>query len=215
MQRQDILNAFFNGESTSDSEMLSVFLDFREESITKFIREITDIIRGKGLAIGLDCFSPSLARMVGQNLPSLTPLADWTKIMVYRHAYGPATLPYELSHLVEWLISKSELSDSKIYKILSKSLSFQSLSTSLEKLPLEISSEILATEIERGIQSNSGKLLVGIESVEIPGVSEPNEEAIITDLVAIKDLEIAGLAISWDLWRIPLNWLELVSKIWL
>ncbi|MFC1997524.1 hypothetical protein ACFLXI_07975, partial [Chloroflexota bacterium] len=61
---------------------ISAFLDFRQNSITQFVAEISETIRVAGLEVGLDCFSPSLTRMVGQDLSTLNPLADWTKIMV-------------------------------------------------------------------------------------------------------------------------------------
>jgi hypothetical protein len=70
LSRQDMINALIN--SNSGFELLDAFLDFRHNTITKFIKESVDIIRCAGLEVGLDCFSPSLTRMVGQDLAQLT-----------------------------------------------------------------------------------------------------------------------------------------------
>ncbi len=98
----DVLGSLF-GKNEPDTEILSAFLRFRQNTIIRFIQEVTALIRSSDLEVGLDCFSPSLTRMVGQNLRALAPLANWTKIMIYGHAFGPATLPFEFTDLVNWL----------------------------------------------------------------------------------------------------------------
>ena len=67
-------------------------------------------MRAADLEVGLDCFSPALTRLVGQDLAALAPLADWTKLMVYGHARGPATLPYEIGALADWLAATGDFS---------------------------------------------------------------------------------------------------------
>ena len=56
--------------------------------------------------------------------------------------------------------------------------------------------------------------LTGIELVEIPRVSTLNDTQIKADLGAIKALGADGLALSWDLWHMPLERLELVRSVW-
>ncbi|MFC1996460.1 hypothetical protein ACFLXI_02495, partial [Chloroflexota bacterium] len=85
--------------------------------------------------------------------------------------------------------------------------------SSLHKIGL--SSAALANEYYLGRQmAESGNLLAGIELVEIPGVSELDQKQIDVDLHAIQAAGADGLSLSWDLWQIPLERLELVHTIW-
>jgi len=73
-------------------------------------------------------------------------------------------------------------------------------------------------ELERGRTvwapaTHPGALLVGIELVEIPGVAELKTEQIRADLAAVCAGEADGLVLSWDLWHMPLDRLELVSSV--
>ncbi len=203
------------GEKDCDATNLADFLEFRQHTITGFIQEAGSIIRSADLEVGLDCFSPSLTRMVGQNLSALAPLADWTKIMVYAHAFGPATLPFEFTDLANWLIEQKGFDEryalAKLTKFTSLSLPAQRVTLHKKGFP----PEALAAEIILGQRrADSSQLLAGIELVEMPGVSELNAAQIEADLVAIKAAGADGLSISWDLWHIPLERLELVRAVW-
>ncbi|HBY08334.1 MAG TPA: hypothetical protein DEH22_11285, partial [Chloroflexi bacterium] len=138
-----------------DVAPLSAFLDFREHTITQFIIEAVKILRATGLAVGLDCFSPSLTRMVGQDLSALAPLADWTKLMIYGHARGPATLPYEIGALANWL----ELPESEALAQIDTTLG---LALTAAPSPLHALPSTLAAEYHRGRRSAvRGQLLAG------------------------------------------------------
>ena len=56
-----------------ESEPLSKLLEFRSRSITRTVAAAAAVGRQRGLAVGLDCFSPALARAVGQDLAALAP----------------------------------------------------------------------------------------------------------------------------------------------
>jgi hypothetical protein len=206
-----LVHTLFDGTE----KYLHRFLDFRQRMITEFIFEITSIIRSGNLAIGLDCFSPSLARMVGQDLKSLTPLADWTKTMIYGHAFGPATLPFELTDLLTWLRKNQGIEESMALTNL-LGISSLPITKPLRSLQnVDISSGNLATEYEFGKRmAGSSTLLAGIELVEISGVSELNSIQIDADIRALKAVDAGGLSISWDLWHIPLDRLDIVSSAW-
>jgi len=51
-----------------------------------------------------------------------------------------------------------------------------------------------------------------IELVEIPGVAELDDIAMQNDLAAVRDTRPDGLVLSWELWNIPLQGLELVHS---
>jgi hypothetical protein len=56
-------------------------------------------------------------------------------------------------------------------------------------------------------------LLAGIELVQSAGVSEPNPAQIAADLTAFHKADADGLVLSWDLWEMPLERLDIVYKI--
>jgi hypothetical protein len=211
-QKGELVSALFG----KNIQPLSPFLDFRQETITQFIQEVIKIIRLFGLEVGLDCFTPSLTRMVGQDLNALTPLANWTKIMIYGHAYGPATLPFEFKELVKWFMVQGELTEQNALLTLSEITNLPLLGSLDANQKYDFSAEFLAAEINLGRkEAGSNQLLAGIELVEIPGASELNDKQIKTDLRAIQASSADGLSISWDLLHIPLKRLKLVQSVWL
>jgi len=164
--------------------------------------------------VGLDCFSPSLARMVGQNIGVLDGYADWTKLMSYGHTLGPSGLPFELGGLADWLVVERGLQETEALSWLSDAADLP-LPQSRDALRARgVSSETLTIEIRRGREAGIQRLLAGIELVEIQGVAELNEVQITADLQALRTAGAEGLALSWDLWDMPLERLDLVAKVW-
>jgi hypothetical protein len=211
MTAKDLLYALY-GEAI---QPVCSFLDFRQASITQFIRDVVEMIRPSGLEIGLDCFPPSLTRMVGQDLGALMPLANWTKIMVYGHAYGPASLPYELIGQVKWLMAHQGIDESEAVAIVAEIIDLP-IPIALSGLrEVGLSSRCLALEAARGhSMGESHKLFTGIELVEISGVCALRVRQIESDLEAIKSIGGGGLSLSWDLWHIPLERLDIVRSVW-
>jgi hypothetical protein len=135
--------------------------------------------------------------------------------MIYGHAFGPATLPFELTDLVHWLIAQEGLSETKALQYLSELIGFTLPSSLLRLRESGLSSQSLAAEFYRGQQVvDQDRLLVGVELVQIPGVSELNTAQIEANLRAFKASGVEGLALSWDLWHMPLERLALVAQVW-
>ncbi len=65
-------------------------------NVTALVTQAAALIRAHGGRVGLDCFAPSLALQVGQDLGALAEVSDWIKVMIYGHTWAPAGLPYEL-----------------------------------------------------------------------------------------------------------------------
>lgn len=211
IDKLSILRSLFGDKD----QILSTFLKFRQQRITHFIQDVVSVIRAADLEVGLDCFSPSMTRMVGQDLSTLAPLADWTKIMVYGHAFGPATLPFEFADLANWLSESKTMSAKRALAELEKVTGVQ-LPGSLASLRNKgFTSETLAAEVARGRQlSGDCQSLAGIELVEMSGVSELDGFQIEADLRAIKEAGADGLSLSWDLWHMPLDRLAVVNSVW-
>jgi hypothetical protein len=196
------------------SDTVRAVLDFRTHSISKFIAQCADLARNYDCAIGLDGFAPVLTQAVGQDLKNLDRHADWIKIMSYGHTLGPAGLPFELLVLADWLIERHNLNESVVMACLSdaSAISLPDNRTQLRKHGL--ASSALHDEALRARDKGVTTLLAGIELVEIPGVAELNPTQIKNDLQAFRQAGADGLALSWDLWMMPLDRLDLVRTVW-
>jgi hypothetical protein len=190
------------------------WLAFRCDSINHFAEKIAAILRPAGFEIGLDCFSPGLTSLVGQNIGTLSKHADWIKIMCYAHTLGPAGLPFEILGLFEFLTQDAAMHPEEALKLLSTSMQIPLPGNKDLLITSGLSSNALALEIKKGMSAAKIPLLAGLELVEIPGVSNLNNEQIIRDHHTVKNLGVDGLSISWDLWNIPQNRLNLLSTIW-
>jgi hypothetical protein len=198
--------------SDSDLVALKAFLDFRAQSVTRLIQSAADLAHEAGLAVGLDCFSPALTRMIGQDLGALEARCEWIKIMSYAHALGPAGLPFELLGLADWLIDRQGIREPDALEWLSRATHLPLPRSRIELRERGLPPQALAAEVKRG--RAAGTLLAGIELVEMEGVTRLNSVQITDDLHALRDAHADGLVLSWDLWRIPLERLELVRQVW-
>ena len=197
--------------SDADAALLNAFLDFRAASVQNVVQEAAEIARATGLEAGLDCFSPALTRMVGQDLAQLTRCSDWIKVMTYLHTLGPAGLPFELLDLAQWLIeAKSIRQDTALTWLATATrLPLPTTRAMLQKQGLP--STALAIEVNRAQAAGAHPLWMGIELVEIPGVSHLDPTQLEHDLATLRTTDVDGLVLSWDLWHIPLERLERVE----
>jgi hypothetical protein len=192
--------------------LLAAFLDFRARSVTRMVAAAADLIQAEGLVVGLDCFSPALTPMVGQDLAQLRAHCQWVKIMTYGHTLGPAGLPFELLGLVGWLVDSRSMGESEALGCVSHALGLP-LPSSCSRLRVDgVPPEALAAEVRRARAAGVGILLPGIELVEIEGVTRLTQAGIAADLQALSAAGADGLVLSWDLWHIPPERLELVRE---
>jgi len=208
------LRLLFGNEIAAEPELapLQDFFRFRCRSINRLVRQIAGLAHSLGRMVGLDCFSPTLAGMVGQDLAVLDQYADWIKIMSYGHALGPAGIPWEMLQLADWLTAKYSLDENDALALV----------FSVARLPLPkscaalrtsgLSSAALAAEVQRAKQIGVRRLLAGLELVELPGIVELHPAQIVADYQAFWQAGADGLALSWDLRLIPLARLELIRS---
>jgi hypothetical protein len=208
---QLILQAFESFQKPSRS-VLSDFLAFRTRTITQLIDEAASLIRAEGLAVGLDCFAPSLTRMVGQDLTALSPLGDWIKVMTYAHTLGPAGLPFELLELASWLMAL-DASEQQALVWLAEALEIPLPPNLVALRNPGLSATALQAEIRRAKTTVSAPLLAGIELIDLAGVTHLSPAQIRSDLTLLRDIQVDGLSLSWDLWHMPLEHLDLVAEI--
>ncbi len=199
---------------SSELATLASFLRFRCAAVTRFVRAAAAIARRSGKTVGLDCFSPALADMVGQQLSTLDGCGDWIKTMSYGHTLGLAGLPFELLGLADWLVEGQHMAEAEAMALLSRA----------SRLPLPDSRSVLRTrglspaalqrETARGHADGVSTLLAGIELVEMGGIVHLEQQQLAADLAALRAGGADGLVLSWDLWHIPPERLTLVREIW-
>ena len=192
---------------------LQSFLEFRKQSVNDLVAMLCQTLRHAGMEIGLDCFSPSLACMVGQDLGALSDHVDWIKVMSYAHTWATAGIPYELSGFSDYLTRAGDLTPERILDWISNTVDLPLPATRRLLEKNGISSTALEKELRRGVRACRVPLLAGIELVQIEGVTALNDEQITSDLEAARRAGTAGLSISWDLWDIPLERLDLVNRV--
>jgi hypothetical protein len=193
-------------------ELVDAFIRFRSLSVARLVDAAAVLVRGAGLEVGLDCFSPSLTRMVGQDLAQLDSSSDWIKIMTYGHAFGPAGLPFELTALADWLISEGMEEPVALGRLAQASgLPLPTSLGALREAGLEAAA--LSLETRRAQERGVRHLLVGMELVEMEGVTSLNADQIARDWRAFSAAGPDGVVLCWDLWRIPMKYLDLIQAL--
>jgi hypothetical protein len=200
--------------SDPDVAATCAYLDFRTRSVSRFIGAAAEVVHDEGLAVGLDCFSPALARMVGQDLGALDRTCEWIKIMSYGHAFGPAGLPFELTALVDWIVGRGLAGEPEALAWLSQASRLALPATRTALCERGLAPEALAAETKRARATGVHEVLAGIELVDVEGVTRLDRAQIAMDLWAFRAAGADGLALSWDLWHIPLERLDLVRATW-
>jgi len=203
--RMELIRQLF--EHNENNRHIEAFLAFRSASITRMVKFISTHLATGGLDTALDCFSPSLTRLVGQDLRELNDLSIWIKIMTYPRTYGPAGLPFELLGLLDWMDVEGK-SDS--CKALREICRVKIPDTRAELSQVGLQSKAISQEIALARQTGVKRLLAGLALVDLLGVNDINLEQARSDIQA--SLEADGLVLSWDLWFIPDMLLEMISR---
>jgi hypothetical protein len=194
--------------------LLRAFLTFRALSVARLVRAAADLVTSVGLAVGLDCFSPALAWMVGQDLGALASYGQWLKIMSYAHTLGPAGLPFELLGLVQWLVDQHGATEADALAWLARATGMLLPTGSTVLRERGLAPEALAAEVRRARAAGVRVLFAGIELVELESVTRLERGQVQADLQALRGAGVDGLVLSWDLWHIPPDRLELVRATW-
>jgi hypothetical protein len=216
-----LVETIFSGNNPVDSTDLDImkrFFAFRQVSISSVVCDVAKVFHGTGMEVGLDCFSPSLTNLVGQNLSRLGGCADWVKIMTYARTLAPAGLPYEYSGILKFLVGRLGMEEKCALEKLEELSGIPLPSNQQEFESIGFDPSVLTKEIDRGIHETRAPILAGIELIEDPHVIPLNENEWEMHMEAIKIANPAGLSISWDLLKIPdTPWKKferLYNKLW-
>lgn len=180
---------------------------FRKRSIQRVVGIFSDYARSRGLSVGLDLYSPSLAALVGQDYKLLSASCNWIKPMSYCHAVGPAGLSLELSCLSEALSTLcTGLKAADALAFLSGTLGWELPRSNTELLDSGLPEAILAGELER-IDALSlcpdVRVYPGIEAVRHPGFGIDIRPATLKRYLKGLAGRAYGFIASWNLLYIP------------
>ncbi len=202
-------------EADASLHSLDRMLAFRQSSITAFVAQAADLLHSRGLQVGLDCYSPTLARMVGQDLAALASHGDWLKTMTYLRALAPASIPFELLGLMRSLVASGIGSDAQALRFLAEVTGWPLPTSRAQVEQGGLPASILTEELRRGRAAVKNHLFAGIELVELPGVARLTPDQIRTDAAAVIAGKPDGVVLSWDLQHIPLDRLDLARRLYL
>ena len=201
----DLLGLAGAGGPAADS--LADLAVFRARSIARLVGRFAGYAREKGLAVGLDLFSPALAALVGQDYRLLAPAADWLKPMTYCHAVGPAGLPLELASLARALLALApRLAEREALAVLRETFRLPVPGSLSRLLAGGLPERVLAAELEAigrlGLPSRAA-VLAGIEAVSLPRFGIDITPAVLGRYLRAAGGRARGWVASWNLLAIP------------
>ena len=191
------------------SKELQPLLDFRKASIFELVKKFSDIARQNQKKVGLDLFSPSLAKLVSQDYELLGGLSDWIKPMIYCKANGPAGISLELHSLLKSLVILNNNKNERKLLELCKVILGIDLPKKIDDLLINgVSQDLFLKEVENinNMNLKTGvKNFPGIETVNISNICEMQEENLGKYLVNINKSNVEGIVLSWNLLETPLQ----------
>ena len=198
--------------ATARTPLLSRFLRFRSESITRLVALAHAESSRLGRKVSFDLFSPSLAPLVGQDYSAFAPYAEWIKPMTYRLAMGPAGLRLEVPALAEGAGRLLGLNEAEISAWASRHVSGFDRDTLQETRDSAVPVKLMVAEIAAAVKATpTVPVYFGLELVNHPGVIEITP-ALVEDMIhAGRGGNAAGAIISWDLMHAPADGLHALA----
>lgn len=191
-------------------------ISFKKQNVVDVVSRFSEFAKSRGLIVGLDLYSPSIAPTVFQDYSMLSAYCDWIKPMLYCHVKGPAGLPFEIDCLWRALGSlNSSLAATEIKSFFERALR-QSLPENRECLLKQgVPEEILQVELSR-IKAekiaDDVRIYPGIEAVQLPEYGVDITPQIMEKYLAPVKKKSEGIIASWNLPSISEENLKLIGK---
>lgn len=186
---------------------LEKLFDFKRQSIARVVTRFSGEARDRGLQVGLDLYSYSVAPLVGQDYELLARAAEWIKPMIYCRAVGPAGLPLELACLQEALQAFCpRLGQDGVRQLLSGLLGWQWPDGAEELLKAGLAEQTITQELQKLAASKLAggtQVLTGIEAVRNPDFHINITEQVLERYLARALRGTEGVIASWNLLYIP------------
>ncbi len=194
---------------------LRELFDFKRQSVARIVERFSEEARDRGLRVGLDLYSWSIAPLVGQDYELLSRCADWLKPMIYCRAVGPAGLPLELACLQKALrILCPRLGEQGVRQLLAGLLSWQWPEGVDELLRAGLGEQTITLELQRlaaGRLAGGAQILTGIEAVRNPDFHLDITPQDLERYLARGLQGTAGVIASWNLMYIPEENLKVIG----
>jgi hypothetical protein len=150
--------------------------------------------------------------LVGQDYQRLKGCCDWAKPMTYRLARGPAGLRLEIPALIEGVAQCFGLEEGRILEWSGRHAGFDQdmfRQTMEEAVPFTF----MQAEIEAAVRAMKPvPVYFGLELVSQPGVIDVTAADVVGMIEAGRAANAAGLVISWDLLRAPMEGLRALAE---
>jgi hypothetical protein len=186
--------------------LLSRFIQFRMDSITRLVAEACGEAVELGRKVSLDLFSPSLAELVGQDYRALSKYCVWAKPMTYRVAQGPAGLRLEIPALVDGIARMFGLEEPQISDWATRYVAAFDHDTLRQTRNSAVPLPVMVGEIEAAVRALSPvPTYFGLELVSYPGVVDITPELVREMVQAGHAANASGLIVSWDLMHAPMD----------
>lgn len=187
------MRKYQNGKYEFEHEVWHLFFKEKARSVTDAFKVLADSFHQRGLQVGADVFTPSLAYFVGQDLNAIQAEAEFIKPMMYRITNAPGGLPFEYQHLLRKTIVRNRpQAEQKLPEILPL-MEEQGKKADLEFVKKEL--KVLA--------GCSSKVYAGIEINYIPKVAMATPAYIKENLDGLYNEDMKGFVLSWDLLSAP------------
>jgi hypothetical protein len=194
---------------------LEKFYNFRKQNIYQVVKIFADKAKQLGKLVGVDLFAPSLAPLVSQDYRLLAKTCDWIKPMIYAHTRGPAGLPLELSCFMKAILNMNPaLDEDRFIREISRIIGVDLPIQINELLKKGIPENIICSEMKRIKELDlreSVNIYLGLEAVQIPGLCHITEKILKKYLEYVKEADVKGMVLSWDLLKIPQENLKIVG----
>lgn len=174
----DIMDGFHFYHPITD-----LFFDIKCNIYTKEIKKITTEFHKRGLKVGMDVYSPIMARLVGQDISSLIQIADFIKPMMYRRTIAPAGIGFEYQAM------KKALNGHYFDEILGTE-------TNLEPMSEKLMEKILD-------RNGKEKIYPGIEVNYRKDIAKTDKEYVQNSIQSVINADCGGIVFSWDVMLAP------------
>ena len=191
--------------------LLDSFLEFRSQNIFDIVEATFRQAHSFGLSIGLDCFSPSLTRMVGQDFSLLESVSDWIKLMIYPRTFSPAGLSFEIFGLLNWLI-RNGCTEPEAINIVSEATGFTFPASISYLKTTGFDSDVISHEVVSGRRMGIENFYAGLALSNSRSITKGSLPKNKCDILATRSAD--GLVVSWDLWNTPFKYLDAIRTIW-
>ncbi len=185
------------------------WITFRCDTIAERIGLLAGQARRKGLSVGLDLFSPSLASFVGQAYDTLAPLADWIKPMTYFRAPGPAGFPVERASLRDGMCIARGM-DEEAACACADQLVGRTPAT--YAIGAAINGEM--DLVRRAIGGCRTTIVPGVELVDIPEIGIYTDARTARSILTSVRSESAEISVSWNILAIPERVASVVGEMY-